>query len=202
MRYIAAPIAILTGLLVLLGYFVPLFAGVQSTLLNYAIILAGMAALVGVGNLILVHANKIVKREKGMVYSALLLVTLFATFIFGIFLRPDNVNMRSLVMSVIVPVETTLMALLSVTLLYASIRLLRRRTDLMSVVFLLTAVFTLAASAILPFLGDSPLTGVILLVQHVLPLGGARGILIGVALGTLTTGLRVLFGADRPYGGK
>jgi len=31
--------------------------------------------------------------------------------------------------------------------------------------------------------------------------GGARGILLGVALGTLTTGLRILFGADRPYGG-
>jgi hypothetical protein len=26
--------------------------------------------------------------------------------------------------------------------------------------------------------------------------------LIGVALGALTTGLRVLFGADRPYGGS
>ena len=31
---------------------------------------------------------------------------------------------------------------------------------------------------------------------------GARGILLGVALGTLLTGLRVLIGADRPYGGK
>jgi len=26
--------------------------------------------------------------------------------------------------------------------------------------------------------------------------------LIGIALGTLLTGLRVLFGADRPYGGN
>jgi hypothetical protein len=33
-------------------------------------------------------------------------------------------------------------------------------------------------------------------------LGGARGILIGVSLGILTTGLRVLFGTDRPYGGN
>ena len=37
---------------------------------------------------------------------------------------------------------------------------------------------------------------------HSVASGGARGILIGVALGTLTTGLRILFGADRPYGGK
>jgi hypothetical protein len=39
-------------------------------------------------------------------------------------------------------------------------------------------------------------------ITQVIALGGARGILIGVALGTLTTGLRVLFGADRPYGGN
>jgi hypothetical protein len=39
-------------------------------------------------------------------------------------------------------------------------------------------------------------------VTQVLALGGARGILIGVALGALTTGLRVLFGVDRPYGGN
>jgi hypothetical protein len=32
-------------------------------------------------------------------------------------------------------------------------------------------------------------------------MAGARGILLGVALGTVATGLRILIGADRPYGG-
>ena len=52
MRYIAAAIAIVAGLIVLIGYFVPALAGVQGILLNWAIILAGVAALVGVFNLI------------------------------------------------------------------------------------------------------------------------------------------------------
>jgi len=30
--------------------------------------------------------------------------------------------------------------------------------------------------------------------------GGARGILLGVALGSIVTGLRVLLAVDRPYG--
>jgi hypothetical protein len=34
-----------------------------------------------------------------------------------------------------------------------------------------------------------------------LPIAGARGILLGIALGSLTTGLRILMGADRPYSG-
>ena len=196
MRYIAVAIAIVAGLIVLIGYFVPALAGVQSVLLNWAIILAGVAALVGVFNLISVHGDKVRRREKGNIYSAILLISLFASFIFGLALGPDNPNMRLLVSAIIVPVEATLMALLSVTLLYASIRLLRRRTDLMSIVFLLTAVIVLIASV-------SPLSDFIRpWIQQVFALGGARGILIGVALGTLTAGLRVLFGADRPYGGN
>ncbi len=203
MRVVAVVLAVLSGLIVLAGYFIPALAGIQTILLSWTIILAGTATVVGVFNLISVHGSKITHREKGSVYSALLLISLFATFIFGIGLGPDNPNMQMLVNAIIVPVESTLMALLAVTLLYAGIRLLRRRTDLMSIVFLLTAILMLFASATLPFGEISPLNNWIHpWVQQVLALGGTRGILIGVALGTLTTGLRVLFGADRPYGGK
>ncbi len=203
MRYVALVLAILTGLIVLVGYFVPALAPVRDMLLTWSIILAGTATLVGVFNLILVHGTKVSKREKGSIYSALLLICLFGTFVFGLALGPDNPNIRLLVDAVIIPVEATLMALLAVTLLYASIRLLRRRTNVMSIVFILTAVLMLFASATLPF-GEIGVLNDFLRpwFQHVLALGGARGILIGVALGTLTTGLRVLFGADRPYGGK
>ena len=61
----------------------------------------------------------------------------------------------------------------------------------------------LVGTATLPFGEIGPLNNFLRpWIQHVFALGGARGILIGVALGTLTTGLRVLFGVDRPYGGK
>ncbi len=96
------------------------------------------------------------------------------------------------------------MALLAVTLTYAAIRLLRRRLNLLSVIFLITALLTLFGTVSLPFLGEVPgLSGLVRpIVSQVFAAAGARGILIGVALGTLATGLRVLFGADRPYGGK
>lgn len=203
MRAIAVVLAVATGLLVLIGYFIPTLAPIQSMVLNWAIILSGTAALVGVFNLIWVHWVKISRREKGSLYSAILLICLVATLIFGMLLGPDDLNMRLLVNSIIVPVEATLMALLAVTLVYASVRLLRRRANLMSVIFLATALLMLIASATLPFGEIGPLNNFVRpWFQHAWSLGGARGILIGVALGTLMTGLRVLFGADRPYGGK
>jgi hypothetical protein len=66
-----------------------------------------------------------------------------------------------------------------------------------------TAALILIASATLPFGEVGPLNDFLRpWLQHVLALGGARGLLIGIGLGTLTTGLRVLVGADRPYGTK
>ena len=208
MRVVTAVIAIAFGILILLGYFLPrdLFpnvADLQTILLSWAMILAGVAALVGIANLLMVHTDKVRRSERGSIYSALLVLVLLLTFIAGLLLRPQHQAMQVLVNGVIIPVEAALMGLLVITLLYAAIRLLRRRADVMGIVFILTAVIIFLGSATLPF-GDIPIFGTLLRpwVTQVLAVGGARGILIGVALGTLTTGLRVLFGMDRPYGGK
>jgi hypothetical protein len=206
MRVLTVFIAIVSGLLVLAGYylqgFFPVLAGIQTQVLNWAVILAGGAALVGIFNLITVHTDKIRRRETGSIYSALLVIFLVGTFFLGLTLRPDHTLMRVVMNGIIIPVEAMLMGLLVVSLLYAAIRLLRRRTDAMSIVFLVVAVLVMLGSATLPFVNIPVLGTLARWVTQVLALGGARGILIGVALGTLTTGLRVLFGADRPYGGN
>jgi hypothetical protein len=197
-------IALLIGLLVLAGYFVPALAGLQSILLGWAAVVAAMAAIVGVLSLISVHGDKVRRRGKGSIYSAILLVGLFIAFIFGLVPPgPAGPILSLLFKAIILPSQAALMALLAITLLYAAVRLLRRRPDLMSIVFLTSASLVLLGSATLPF-GEIPILSnwIRPWVTQVLALGGARGILIGVALGSLLTGLRVLFGADRPYGGK
>ncbi|HNB35386.1 MAG TPA: hypothetical protein PK414_04155 [Anaerolineales bacterium] len=204
MRFFTAVIAITVGILVLLGYFLPEAAVYQSFLLDWAVILAGGAALVGVFNLLTVHFDKIRRRETGSVYSALLILSLVVTIVIGTFLGPQHPIVRNIFLNgVIIPVEATLMGLLAITLLYAAVRMLRKRADMMGIFFILAASVIFLGSATLPF-GDVPVIGTWIRpwVSQILALGGARGILIGVALGTLTTGLRVLAGVDRPYGGK
>lgn len=196
-------IAVVSGSLVLLGYFLPVLHPVQNMLLRWSIILVGVAAFLGVFGLINVHASRIRSREQGTPYSMLLFISLAAVFFFTLVLGPNHPVAHAVFNAVILPTEATLMALLAVTLVYAAIRLLRRRADLMSIIFLVTVVVILIGSATLPF-GELPLIGTFLQpwLTQVLAMGGARGILIGVALGTLTTGLRVLIGVDRPYGGS
>ncbi len=178
-----------------------LLLNIRLTLLSWAMILAGFAVFIGIINLFQVHVKKIQKKQKGFFYSLLMLASLLVTFLIGL-VKPGQ--METIFTTVQLPVEASLMALLAVTLTYASIRLLRRRLNLLSVVFLVTALLILLGTAPLPYIGNIPGISDWLrpFIAQVMAAAGARGILLGVALGTLTTGLRILFGADRPYGGN
>lgn len=205
MRVFTAALAIATGIIVLLGYFFPPLEPLRLMLVDWAIIIAGMAILVGIVNLIAVQMEKIRARQKGSAYGALLIVSLVGTSAFlavGFWIGAEAGIMQFAMNAVIVPVEASLMAILAVTLVYASIRLLRRRVDLMSVLFLIAAIVFLIATVPTPFGAITPLQDFILQAAGMFSKGGARGLLIGIALGTLLTGLRVLFGVDRPYGGN
>lgn len=200
---ISTAVAISTGILVLIGYFFNLEA-LRQVLLNWAVTLAGVAVILGIINLLTAHINKVRGRETGWPYSLVLIGALLMTLLLGLALGPQHPGMLLLFQSVQLPVEASLMALLAITLSYASIRLLWRGINLFSLIFLGTAIFMLLGLASLPFIGYIPLLGDTIrpMIAQVFAAGGARGLLIGVALGTLTTGLRVLFGVDRPYGEK
>lgn len=205
MRVITAVLAIASGVIVLMGYLLPDFTMLDKlrfVLTDWAIVIAGMAVLVGIINLVSVQMEKVRSKQKGGIYGALLVLSLIITFGLGLVLGPDNSLVRIAVDAVIVPVEASLLAILAVTLIYASIRLLRRRTDVMSVIFLVTVVLMLIAVMPTPF-GPIPVADQLILgIVGMISQGGARGLLIGIALGTLLTGIRVLFGIDRPYGGN
>ena len=205
MRVITAVLAIASGVIVLLGYFIPDIVFLDQfrlMLIDWAVIIASMAVLVGVANLVFVQMDRIRKRQKGSMYGAVLVLSLIITFGLGLIFGLDHSYIRIAIDAIIFPVEASLLAILAVTLVYASIRLLRRRTDMMTVLFLVTAVLFLLAVMPTPFGPIPVLSPLILGITGMISSGGARGLLIGVALGTLLTGLRVLFGIDRPYGGN
>jgi hypothetical protein len=198
-----AVLAISAGIIVLLGYFIDSMSGFRFFLFQWAVILAGVAVLVGIGNLFSVHLQKIRERRPGSIYSLVLLVFMLITIIAG--LTPSLLPFQTMLLDgIMLPAEISLIAVLSITLIYSGIRLLRVRGDLTSILFLSTALIILLGIGPLPYLGQLPIVSDWLrpFISYALATGGARGILIGVALGTLTTGLRILVGIDRPYGGK
>jgi hypothetical protein len=198
-----AIIAIISGLFVLLGYFFPgVFGGIQSTLIGWAIILAAFALLLGIFNLAMVHWKKASSEGPGSIYSIVLLISLIITVIIVSISGPAGFWSLWVFNTFQVPVEISLLAVLAVILVYAGARLLARRPKWNTVLFLLTVLVVLLGSVPLFFFGEiTPLSAVRSWLAQVPAIAGARGLLLGVALGTVATGIRILIGVDRPYGG-
>lgn len=201
---VAVMVAVAAGVLMLFTYIFPL-DGLRAWILNIVMIGAATALVIGVFNLLGVHIKKIRTNDKP-VGSLLLVIALVFTFVVTLLqeytnLYPDWLpGSQWLLTNIQVPVESALMGVLAVTLVYAAARLITHRPNGFSVVFVATVLVTLMAST--QFVLGSSLGALIRnFVSHGLASGGARGILIGVALGTIATGLRILMGVDRPYGG-
>lgn len=195
-------IAISVGVIILSGYFIPLFPDLRTSLLTTAMLLAGFALIMGVINLSLVHLEKIRTASKTALYSFFLLISMFITFVATIVQGTEGAIPNWIFSNIQIPVETSLMAVLSVSLAFATVRLLTRRLNLFSIAFVFSVMLILLGSGPIfgyqiPFIGDT----VRPYFSQVLAGAGARGILLGVSLGTVATGIRILMGSDRPFGG-
>lgn len=204
------------GLVVLLGYFfgtnsvggATMLGVLRDYFLKGAVILAAMALLVGIGNLTTVHLNKIRTGESAgnsffMIVAMLITIGIgsFDIFTATISNEPNFTRLQWIFNYVQLPIETSLMAVLAITLTYAAARLIRRRMTVFSAIFV-GVLLILLLGTIPQFVANLPLLGEFRAwIVQVPAVGGARGILFGVALGTIATGLRILMGTDRPYRG-
>ena len=201
-----AVVAVAIGLFVLLGYFIDhqVILSLRLVFMRWAVLLAAVALFVGLFNLLSVHWSKVSDQEPGWPYSAVLIVALLVTLVLGLVFGPDNDIVILLFNYIHLPIEASLMALLAVSLAFAGFRIVTLRRDLMRLGFGGTAFLSLLGTSPWPIAGESQIRlffgNVRNWLAQVWAAGGARGIVLGVALGAVVTGLRVLLAVDRPYG--
>ncbi|MCA9918229.1 MAG: hypothetical protein KC445_09765 [Anaerolineales bacterium] len=199
---IAVFIAVFFGLVTLIALLFNV-SGLSTMILGWASFLAAIALIFGVLNLLSVHLNRLFRERNG--YSGVLVLGMLAVFgaaVFDGLSGSDNVSL--LFNWVQAPLEAALASLLAVFLLLAGVQLLKRQRTRWAFLFGLTAVVmllsqALLASRLLPTTLRQPLNQVVEFVQTVMVTSGMRGLLIGVALGTLLLSLRLLLGVERPY---
>jgi hypothetical protein len=197
-------IAIGIGIVVLLGYFLQfdLLINLRIVLLEWATILVAVALLVGIVNLFIVHLQKSAADQQNRVYSITLITSLTITLLVAGWFGPTHPISLWIFNYIQIPVEASLMAILAVVLIYAGVRLLRRKPNLLSIIFIATAVIILLMTGPLFGIAIPGLAELRIWIGKVPAVAGARGILLGVSLGIVAAGLRILMGADRPYGGN
>ncbi len=206
---LATAIAIVIGIFVLGGYFIPSLLEFRFAFLRTGLVLSAVALLVGILNLLTVHIRRITTESENSGYSLILVISLVVTLVIGIidmvqtYLngQPNFKNTSWIFSFIHLPIEISLMAVTTISLTYAAATILRKRMDVFSIVFFFILILVLLGSFSIPPATTPLLLGVRTWIIRVLALGGARGLLLGIALGTIATGLRILTGTDRPYGG-
>ena len=203
-RILPTAVAIVVGIFVLLSVFTsdPLFVAIGTYVINTAVIIAAFALILGVINVLRVHGRKIRQAQPGRLYSFVLIATMFVVLAVGLPTLsgrpygPSQPAVQWIFDNIQAPIQASLSGLLVFFIITAAYRLLRAR-NLESAVMLIVAVIvllgqvTLGLVPVLPKLKDW--------ILDVPAMAGVRGILLGVALGALLTGIRLLLGVERPY---
>lgn len=194
--FLPTAVAMLVGMLVLLSALLPV-AGLEYTgflLIQWGMVLGSFALLLGYFNILSVHLQRLMRKQKNWSGSLLLIVSALGSLFLIIWQGPGGQGPQLLLNHVLVPGESALLALTAITLIIAGMRIFRTRRDFNSVVFIVIAGVILLTTV--------PYFSILSLIKTEvtnLAVGGMRGVLMGVAIGATMTGLRIILGIDRPH---
>ncbi|HTK69308.1 MAG TPA: hypothetical protein VL857_05850 [Candidatus Eisenbacteria bacterium] len=205
-REIPILITLVSGLFMLLAWFVPhptvrsAYEGLQ----NWAIVVVGFTYVLGVANLLRINVRQVSRKERDWPYKIVLLAGILVTMAVGFSEGNHYTDVDSrfqwIYRTFYSPMTATMFSLLAFFIASAAFRAFRIRS---------VEALLLAIAAFILMLGRVPLGAAI---HPAIPAAAdwlmeipqnaaKRGILIGAALGVMATGIRVILGLEKTYGG-
>jgi len=194
-------IAFVAGMLMIVSLFVPhpFVAEPAAVTRSWAIIITAFAYVLGVANIARISLGVVRKRSKDWEYKAVLLGALATMMVLGI-----GLGVRSgtafdwAYQNLYIPMQSTMFSLLAFFIASAAYRAFRARS--------VEATLLLVTAAIV-MLGRVPIGEHIWArfpdltewIMEVPNMAAKRGIMIGAALGAISTGLKMVLGLERSY---
>ncbi|MEA3407786.1 MAG: hypothetical protein U9R48_06880 [Chloroflexota bacterium] len=198
-RFLPVTAAVACGGLALLDFFFdsPHIDAAGTILVEGVTILAAFALLLGLLNILAVHLRRVASGGGDRGASLVLVLALLITTALGISM-PDSPGIDWVFGYIYSPLQSTMTALLAFFVASAAYRAFKIR-DAAAAILLISSLFVLFAQ--LPF--SASLSPYIPSLRHwvfkVPVTASMRGLLFGIALGTITTSLRILLAVDKPY---
>ncbi|MGD9496424.1 MAG: hypothetical protein AB7Y46_08940 [Armatimonadota bacterium] len=208
------PLAItfLVGLFMAVQFFVPheSFQGSYNSLLTWARIVGAFALVLGIGSLLRTHWEKLRRRRRDWPYSIVTIASFLAMCVMGLGWGHEPGTVFDWVFeNVQVPLDATMFSLLAFFIASAAFRTFRARS---------VEATLLLVAAVVVMLGRVPSTLIVMFadttvgqylhenmpdvaewVMNVPAVAGKRGIIFGVALGSIATALRIILGIERAH---
>lgn len=207
-RAVPWALTLAAGTLMIADFFVPhrAFAAVVQEVQQWGLIVVAFTTVLGIANVFDHHSRRIQRRREDWGFSIVLVAGMVVTAAFGILGRHDDPAGPFLWIydTIYDPLAASMFALLAFFISSAAYRAFRARS---------TEAVLLLGAAILVMLGQVPVgaalwgpdsalggfPGVKDWIMDVPNLAGKRAILMGAALGAISTGLRVILGLERAH---
>jgi len=219
-RRIPIIITFIVGTALILAMFIPHtpFSSLDENLSVYFDIIAVFAFILGGGNLLRVHLEKIQKKKRDWQFSIVTVVGFLFMLIIGFFKvgGPPGLSgdflaegswFRFMFEAVFNPLQATMFSLLAFFVASAAYRAFRAKTKEATILLIAAFIILVGRTPIghyftswlpkqLDFLHVPTLASWIMGWPNT---AGQRAIMIGIALGVIATSLRIILGIERPY---
>jgi len=194
-------IAFITGMLMVVSLFVPhpYIAEPAAITRGWAIIITAFAYVLGVANIARISIHTVRRRSKDWEYKAVLLVALGTMAGLGISKGIQSGGLFDWAyLNLYVPMQATMFSLLAFFIASAAYRAFRARS-LEATLLLVTAVIVMLGRVPVGERIWSRLPDLTEWIMEVPNMAAKRGIMIGAALGGISTGLKMILGLERSY---
>jgi hypothetical protein len=213
-REIPLIITAVVGIAYIVQYFIPHtpFDKVENLFSDWLSIIAACAIWLGALNLLKLSFENVFKRKKDWFFSLVIIITWLTMAFVGLAEGPGfqepGTKFDWLYNNIYTPLSATMFAMLAFYVASASYRAFRARN--FQATLLLVAAFLVLSGRVLfdeMIFGFLPADWKILstvsdFIMQVLNTAGQRAILIGIALGIVSTSLRIILGIERSYLGS
>lgn len=195
-------LSLLTGLFVILTAFSadPKVLAVRAEFLHWASLLFAVLLFFAILDYVIACAKSPLDSSESTVGNFIVFAAFIGALLLGLLDGFDSPQLRQAVFTLQTSVETSLAALVCIGLIFALYRLPRQKMSLMKASFICGMfVFLLIYGGIfsyvpLPYAGERAVELI-----RLIPAGTLFGLLLGVAIGALVTGVRFLIFGKNPY---
>lgn len=173
---------------------------IRQAVFQYTGLLFGLIIFLAIVDYILGRIRNLGDKNSSFIHNFITIAVFFAVLIYGLANSFEDQSFQNTILDIQSSVESGLAGLICIIMIGGLYRLSKFRKGKLKTFFVLsTIVFLIVYSGVFYFFPQNQFLSTVIDFLKALPMGGMYGLLLGIGIGGMVTGIRALFLAEHPY---